>query len=37
MDFVVELPEIPGNGFNVMLTMTCKFTKKVILKGGKDT
>ena len=35
MDFVVELPSV--DGFNVLLTMTCKFTKKIALEPGKDT
>lgn len=35
MDFVIELPE--SDGFNTMLTITDKFTKKVILEPGRDT
>ena len=35
MDFVVELPEIDGH--DVLLTMTDKFTKKVLLVSGRNT
>ena len=35
MDFVIDLPMV--DGFNVLLTMTCKFTRKVALEPGKDT
>ena len=35
MDFVVELPEIDGH--DVLLTMTDKFTKKVLLISGRNT
>ena len=35
MDFVVNLPLV--DGFNVLLTMTCKFSKKITLEPGKDT
>ena len=37
LDFIVELPEIGDNKFNIILTLTDKFTKKVILLPGKDT
>ena len=35
MDFVVDLPIVDGS--NVLLTMMCKFTRKVALEPGKDT
>ena len=35
LDFVVELPDV--DGFNSLLTLTCKFTKGVILIPGRDT
>ena len=35
MDFIVELPNI--RGITILLTITNKFTKRVILIPGKDT
>ena len=35
MDFIVALPL--SRGMNVLLTITCKFTKKILLVPGHDT
>lgn len=39
MDFIVELPatSYETGAFDVCLTMTCKFSKKVLLKEGRTT
>lgn len=36
MDFIVGLP-ITSAGMNCLLTLTCKFTKRVLLVPGQDT
>ena len=36
MDFIVGLP-ITSTGMNCLLTLTCKFTKRVLLIPGQDT
>lgn len=35
IDFIVELPEVGPKGFNALLIITDKFTKKVALEPGK--
>ena len=36
MDWIVALP-VTKAGFNQLLTITCKFTKRILLIAGKDT
>ncbi len=35
IDFIIKLPNI--NRLNILLIITSKFTKKVLLELGKDT
>ena len=35
IDFIIKLPE--AEGFNILLIITDKFTKKVVLEPGKNT